>query len=58
MNGWELTTFDSSNDVNAARAGTKEYRARGQGKTPQKTLAKKSILYEVLVQNRQARILD
>jgi hypothetical protein len=26
MSGWELTTFDSSNGANAARAGPKECR--------------------------------
>jgi hypothetical protein len=51
MNGWELTTFDSSKDANAARAGTKECQPRGQEKIAAKTIAVKVILSEILLRN-------
>jgi hypothetical protein len=48
MNGWELTTFDSSNDAKAAQGGAKECRLESSSK----------IFESELPQNAPERILD
>ena len=45
MNGWELTTFDSSNGANAAPSGTKECRPRIAEKDRRENKSRKSQCY-------------